>query len=108
MSHPIHAEQRTLLTIEEAVLFLGVERRAAYELVLTNQVASIGIGTDRLLQPSAIAEYHRALGRDEILAELGLIDPRADYSPLPPTPSLCPSAPSSAPTTTDSQTGQSH
>lgn len=65
MTHhtPDHAR---LLTVEEASECLGIGRTKAYELVMSGQLASIKIGTRRLIAVTSLTRY--------ISDALGVID----------------------------------
>lgn len=51
---------RNLLTVEETAEYLGLERHETYDLVMTGQITSIGIGRNRLIAPAAIGAYLRS------------------------------------------------
>jgi len=63
MTHPT-PDQAHLLTVEEAAECLGIGRTKTYELVMSGVLASIKIGTRRLIAVSSVTAYIRdQLGR---------------------------------------------
>lgn len=61
MSLPL-PDRAHLLTIDEACQALGIGRTKTYELVMGGTLASVKIGSRRLIAVSTIAEYiHRCL-----------------------------------------------
>jgi excisionase family DNA binding protein len=56
MTHPI-PDRAHLLTIDEACEALGIGRTKTYELVMSGGLASIKIGSRRLIAVSSIAAY---------------------------------------------------
>ena len=56
MAHPI-PDSAHLLTIDEACEALGIGRTKTYELVMSGELASIKIGSRRLIAVTTIARY---------------------------------------------------
>ena len=60
----VRADNRLLLSVEEAAERLGVGRSLMYELISSGQVASIRVGRLRRIAPEALSSYVRALHDD--------------------------------------------
>jgi excisionase family DNA binding protein len=58
MSHPT-PDQAHLLTVEEAAECLGIGRTKTYELMMRGGLASIKIGSRRLIPVSSVTNYIR-------------------------------------------------
>ncbi len=58
MTHPV-PDRAQLLTIEEARQALGIGRSKIYELLMSGDLASIKIGSRRLIAVTSIAAYIR-------------------------------------------------
>lgn len=58
MTHPV-PDRAHLLTIDEACQALGIGRTKTYELVMSGDLASIKIGSRRLIAVTSIASYIR-------------------------------------------------
>ncbi|HEY3408329.1 MAG TPA: helix-turn-helix domain-containing protein [Propionicimonas sp.] len=56
MNHPI-PDRAHLLTIDEACQALGIGRTKTYELVMSGVLASVKIGSRRLVAVTTIAQY---------------------------------------------------
>lgn len=61
----VRADERLLLTVEEAADRLGIGRSLMYELIGCGQVASIRVGRLRRVPQEALTEYVRAM-RDAV------------------------------------------
>lgn len=57
----VRADDRLLLSVEEAAERLGIGRSLMYELISSGQVASIRVGRLRRIAPEALSDYIAAL-----------------------------------------------
>lgn len=57
----VRADNRLLLSVEEAAERLGIGRSLMYELMGSGQIASIRVGRLRRISPAALSDYVTAL-----------------------------------------------
>lgn len=60
----VRADNRLLLSVEEAAERLGIGRSLMYELLASNQITSIHVGRLRRITPQALHAYITALHDD--------------------------------------------
>lgn len=63
--HHNNDHSRLLLTPQQAAHALGIGRTKVYELILTNALASVKIGTSRRVPRRAVEDYVASLTTDD-------------------------------------------
>lgn len=65
----VNADDKLLLSVEEAARRLGIGRSLMYELISSQQVASVHVGRLRRIRPDALRAYVDELTDDNVTSD---------------------------------------